>query len=102
MPFGYPALRYRGWIAFDPKTPVSAAERRDFHPEQKDGCLSAASFRPSRIIIPERGNPPQAGQRGATFFCLLFLVVKKSKMPGRAKPADLNDLIDFKNLDCYV
>jgi len=30
-----------------------------------------------------------AGQRGATFFCLLFLVVKKSKTPGRAEPADL-------------
>jgi hypothetical protein len=68
--------------------PVSAAERRDFHPEKKDGCLSVASFRPSRIIIPERGNPPQAGQRGATFFWLLFLVVKKSNTPGRARPAD--------------
>jgi len=31
---------------------------------------------------------PRRGQRGATFFCLLFLVVKKSKTPGRAEPAD--------------
>jgi hypothetical protein len=37
---------------------MSAAERRDFNPEKKAECLSAASFRPSRIIIPERGNPP--------------------------------------------
>ena len=32
---------------------MMTAERRDFHPEKKDGCLSEASFRPSRIKIPE-------------------------------------------------
>ena len=53
--------------------PVSAAERRDFNPEQKDGCLSAASFRPSRIKTPAEREPAAGGPTGGDLLLLTFL-----------------------------